>query len=128
MNEFNPSEQEYFQAMWYERDTMTNKLSDEPIKFRCKEFVKSGRGTSQGQDSIAFNPMQGLSVDRKQMNIWTTANLAFKKSDKVWFNGVKYEVHRVGLDTSSANNIAMSEYGSHRISGKYLPYIVEMGR
>lgn len=126
MNEFNPTEQEYWTALWQE--TVKGKLSDTPIKFRCKEFVKSGRGTSQGQDSIGFTPTRGLEVDRKQINIWTTANYNFKKGDKVTFNGFKYEVHRVSLDVSSTNEVAMSEYASLVNSRKYLPFVLELGR
>ncbi len=126
MNEFNPSEQEYYKAFWKKRNKDGTYETPEP--FMCKEFIKSGRGTSQGQDSISFSPLQGFKTDRKQMNLWTTSSYDFKEDDKVVFNGFKYTIHRVGLDTSSANNIAMSEYGTYQSSKLYLPYIIELGR
>lgn len=127
MNEFNPSEQEHYTALWFERQNDGTFLQA-PIKFKCKEFIKSGRGTSQGQDSIAFSPIQGFETDRKLMNIWTTSRLNFRKGDKIVFNGFKYEVHRVATETSSSNSIAMSEYPSLANSKYYLPFIIEMGR
>lgn len=128
MNEFNPSEQEFFPCLWFGKDPITKKLVETPVKFTAKEFIKSGRGTSQGQDSIAFSPLQGFETDRKTMNIWTTSKYGFAKGDKVVFNGYKYEVHRVGSETSGANNIALSEYGNYLSSKLYLPQIIELGR
>ena len=108
LNQFQVFSGHFFSGEHYAFNDVTKQWASEPTTFRYKPSDISSQGVSaSGKTTTEYQPLEGWVIGKRNFAISTTADITFKKKDKIKIaNGEWFSISSVteGYDSINALN------------------------